>query len=120
MYDALDIWWTRRQISNNAANEGFAFEEGQRWICAPSAERASQVSRIDLYIISKREYALVESRVQQLSETRRLVAMQIWSTNLSNEQRVTTQQPCRLVPLTVPHHQTHAIKTIARRMEHNN
>jgi len=49
------------------------------------------VSRIDLYIISKREYALVETCVQQLSETRRLVAMQIWSTNLSNEQRITTQ-----------------------------
>ncbi len=29
MYDALDIWWTRRQISNNAANEGFAFEDGK-------------------------------------------------------------------------------------------
>jgi len=37
MYDALDIWWTGRQISNNAANEGFAFEDGQRWICAPFA-----------------------------------------------------------------------------------
>jgi hypothetical protein len=132
MYDALDIWWTRRQISDNAANEGFAFEEGQRWIGAPfttngrrrlwsdvpSAERASQVSRIDLYIISKREYALVETRVQQLSETRRLVAMQIWSTNLSNEQRVTTQQPRRLVPLNVTHQQTDAIKAMARRMEH--
>lgn len=84
----------------------------------PSAERASQVSRIDLYIISKREYALVETRVQQLSETRRLVAMQIWSTNLSNEQRVTTQQPRRLVPLNVTHQQTDAIKAMARRMEH--
>ena len=29
MYDALDIWWTRRQIINNAANEGFAFEDGK-------------------------------------------------------------------------------------------
>ena len=86
----------------------------------PSAERASQVSRIDLYVISKREYALVETRVQQLSETRRLVAMQIWSTNLTNEQRVTTQQPRRLVPLNVTHQQTDAIKAMARRMEHEN
>jgi len=86
----------------------------------PPAERASQVSRIDLYIISKREYALVETRVQQLSEARRLVAMQIWSTNLSNEQGVTTQQPRRLVPLNVTHQQTDAIKAMARRMEHEN
>src|SRR6266436_6195245 len=44
--------------------------------------------------------------------------MQIWSTNLSNEQRVTTQQPRRLVPLNVTHQQTDAIKAMARRMEH--
>ena len=84
----------------------------------PSAERASQVSRIDLYLISKREYALVETRVQEIGETHRLVAMQVWSTNLSNEQRVTTQQPRRLVPLNITHQHTDAIKAMARRMEH--
>src|SRR5258708_20825622 len=46
--------------------------------------------------------------------------MQIWSTNLSNEQRVPTQQPRRLVPLNVTHQQTDAIKAMARRMEHEN
>src|SRR5260370_23540228 len=46
--------------------------------------------------------------------------MEIWSTNLCNEQRVTTQQPWRLVPLNVTHQQTDAIKAMARRMEHEN
>ena len=83
-----------------------------------SAERAAQVSRIDLNLITMREYALVETRVQQLSETRRLGTMQIWSANFSHEKRVTTQQPGHLVPLNVTHQHTDAIKAMAWRIEH--